>query len=217
MDSDSLSQITDETKKAQAQEAKKRGPDLVKFANNDGWTKYEEKEGVTVYTMKSESGLNCIKGEAVLDFNANVVEEFVFRPETKPRCDDGCEESTAIESFGDDIKFEYLRYKGKLLVSGRDFVVCTHKFTDEEGRIIISTYSVQHADKPDQDGYVRGDIKMAGWVIVPEKDSEDKCKVQYVTEIDFSGSLPTALVNQVNTKQGFYVLKVAEALKQEYE
>ena len=217
MDSDSFAQITDETKRKQAEGAKERGPELVAFANSAEWAKYDEKEGVIVYTMKSESGLNCIKGEATFNFNANVVEEFVFRSETKTKCDDGCEESKALESFGDDTKFEYLRYKGKLLVSGRDFVNVSHKYTDSEGRIIISAYSVPYADMPEQDGYVRGEIKRAGWIITPDKDNDDKCFVQYVTEIDFAGSLPTALVNQVNTKQGFFVVRVAEELKKEYE
>lgn len=118
--------------------------------------------------------------------------------------------------YGDDTKFEYLRYKGKLLISGRDFVNVSHKYTDADGRIIISAYSVTHSDKPEQSGYVRGNIKMAGWIITPDKDNEDKCFAQYVTEIDFAGSLPTALVNQVNTKQGFFVLKLKEVLKAEY-
>ena len=118
--------------------------------------------------------------------------------------------------YGDDIKFEYLRYKGKLLVSGRDFVNVSHRYTDADGRIIISAYSVPYEGKPEQDGYVRGNIKMAGWVITPDKDNEDKCFAQYVTEIDFAGSLPTALVNQVNTKQGFFVSRVKEVLKEEY-
>ena len=63
MDSDSFSQITDEVKRKQAEVAKERGSDLVKFANDPHWEKYDEKDGVTVYTMKSESGLNCVKGE----------------------------------------------------------------------------------------------------------------------------------------------------------
>ena len=217
MDSDPFAEITDETKKKQAQETVPKGAEIITFANADDWTKYDEKEGITVFTKKSETGLNCVKGEGVLNFNANVVEEFVFRSETKPLCDDGCEESITIESYGDDTKFEYLRYKGKLLVSGRDFVNVSHKYTDSEGRIIISAYSVPHPDKPEQSGYVRGEVKKAGWIITPDKDDEDKCFVQYVTEIDFAGSLPTALVNSVNTKQGFFLVRLAEEIKKEYE
>ena len=217
MDSNPFEEIKDETKLKQAQGAKELGAELITYASHPDWAKYDEKDGITVYTMKSESGLNCVKGEGTLNFNANVVEEFVFRSETKPLCDDGCEESTALETYGDDTKFEYLRYKGKLLVSGRDFVNASHKYVDAEGRIIICAYSVEHPDKPEQDGYVRGNIKKAGWIITPDKDNDDKCYCQYVTEIDFAGSLPTALVNSVNTKQGFFVCRVAEELKKEYE
>mmetsp|Transcript_5231 Transcript_5231/g.4416 ORF Transcript_5231/g.4416 Transcript_5231/m.4416 type:complete len:218 (+) Transcript_5231:28-681(+) len=217
MDSDSFSVITDETKRTQAEKAKEMGVEILPFATADDWVKYDEKDGITVYTKKSESGLNCVKGEGVLNFNANVIEDFAFRSETKTLCDDGCEESTSLETFGDDTKFEYLKYKGKLLVSGRDFVNVSHKYTDSEGRIIISAYSIPYADKPEQDGIVRGDIKRAGWVITPDKDNEDKSFVQYVTEIDFAGSLPTTLVNSVNTKQGFFLVRLAEELKKEYE
>ena len=215
--SDPFAVIEDETKRKQAEEAKERGASLITFANADDWVKYDEKEGITVYTKKSETGLNCVKGEGVLNFNANVIEEFAFRSETKPLCDDGCEESVPIETFGDDTKFEYLRYKGKLLVSGRDFVNVSHKYVDSEGRNIISAYSVVHPDKPEQSGYVRGDVKKAGWIITPDKDDEDKSFVQYVTEIDFAGSLPTALVNSVNTKQGFFLVRLAEEIKKEYD
>ena len=193
------------------------GAEVITFAATDDWEKYDEKDGITVYTKKSDSGLNCVKGEGVLNFNANVIEDFAFQSETKPKCDDGCEESVCLESYGDDIKFEYLRYKGKLLVSGRDFVNVSVKYTDSEGRIIISAYSVPYADKPEQDGYVRGEIKRAGWIITPDKDDEDKAHVTYVTEIDFAGSLPTALVNSVNTKQGFYLVELAKELKKEFE
>ncbi|CAI2380657.1 unnamed protein product [Moneuplotes crassus] len=217
MEEDAFAAITDETKRQQAEKAKEKGDGIFAFANSDGWEKYDEKDGITVYTMKSESGLNCVKGEGVLNFNSNVIEDFAFQSETKPKCDDGCEESSIIESFGDDIKFEYLRYKGKLLVSGRDFVNVSVKYVDSEGRSIISAYSVPHPDKPEQDGYVRGDVKTAGWIITPDKDNEDKSHVVYVTEIDFAGSLPTALVNSVNTKQGFFIAKLAEELKKEFE
>ena len=66
MESDSFSQITDETKRKQAEVAKERGTDLIKFAGDAGWEKYDEKDGITVYTMKSETGLNCVKGEGTL-------------------------------------------------------------------------------------------------------------------------------------------------------
>ena len=214
--SDGLLLITDEERKAQIQKAKDMGADLIKFSDSDAWVKYDEKDGVTVYTQKSESGLNCVKGEGWVDFNANVLEEFVFSPDTKPKCDESCEEAHFIENYGDNSKFEYLKYKGKLLVSGRDFVTASYKQTIEDGRIVISSYSVVHPDQPEVSGLVRGDIKLAGWIITPDKDSEDRCHAVYITEIDFAGSLPTALVNQVNTNQGFFIAKVKEALKQEY-
>ena len=217
MEEDLVAAITDETIKAQAVKAKELGEELITFAAVDDWVKYDENEGITVYTKKSETGLNCVKGEGVMNFNANVIQEFVFRSETKPLCDSGCEESTALEHFGDDVKIEYLRYKGKLLVSGRDFVNIAVKYTDSEGRIIISAYSIPYEAKPEQSGYVRGEIKKAGWIITPDKDNEDKSFVQYVTEIDFAGSIPTVLVNSINTKQGFFLVRLAEELKKEYE
>ena len=217
MDTNPFAEIKDEVKRKQAEAAKDKGSALVEFANSADWVNYDQKDGITVFTMKSDSGLNCVKGEGNVSFNANVFDEFAFRSEIKPACDDGCEESTCLEAFGDDTKFEYLRYKGKLLVSGRDFTTVSHRYTDADGRILISAYSVVNEDKPEQDGYVRGNIIKAGYVITPDKDNDDKCFVQYVTEIDFAGNLPTVLVNQVNSKQGFSLVRVVEELKKEYE
>ena len=214
---DDFNLIEDEARKQLAKDCKAKGPDFIKFAEGDSWSKYDEKDDVTVYTMKSDSGLNCIKGEGWIGYNASVVEEFVFRPDTKPKCDSGCEESYAIDTFGDNIKFEYLKYAGKLLVSGRDFVTVSTKYINDDGRIIIFAHSAELDGGPKDDSYVRGTIHKAGYIITPDKDNEDRCLVQYVTEIDFSGSIPTALVNQVNTKQGFFVARLREEMKKEYD
>lgn len=93
-----------------------------------------------------------------------------------------------------------------MVVSNRDFVMARAVRVNDDGSILANHVSIEHPEKGDQKGFVRGEIDVSGYYIVPKSDNS--CTCYYVVQLDPKGWIPTVVVNAVASKQPLVLAKL---------
>jgi hypothetical protein len=163
--------------------------------------------------MDMPGGLKCIKGEGYIDFTAEQIAEYVRRDNVQKDYDDQFAEGGTVHNLSMNTGFVFNRFKGVMFISGRDFCMLgiTIKFPD--GKIIICSKSHEHDDCPPHKKYVRGEVVIGGWILVPDKNDPNRTYAQYISHSDLKGNIPKKIVNNVSEKQGILITKIEEAMK----
>ena len=105
-------------------------------------------------------------------------------------------------------------YRGMLMVSGRDFVICKGRAYLDNGTIILCGTSVTHGSHPPGTKFVRGDAR-AGFVIRPILNDPTSCEVTYVSTIDLKGALPSAIIAQLAKEQPMCIARIRAVMLKE--
>jgi StAR-related lipid transfer protein 10 len=184
----------------------------------EGWKEAINKDGYTVYTKGTDSGLNCVKGHGPIEFSADALVKYINTPGNSLKYDQQFKEGKEIENLdlGIECSIGYSRYKGGTMVSDRDFCMISGTFKEEDGKIVIIATSVEHPDCPEVKKVVRAECVIGGWIITPDsEDPEHKCSVYYVTQTNPKGMVPKMFVNKVSKNQGLLPKTINEAMKKE--
>lgn len=105
-------------------------------------------------------------------------------------------------------------YKGKFLVSSRDFCFADIRVFESDGSIVIPAISVEDPRVPPVKDNVRGTLLLAGWIIRPLE--EGKSKATYIVTTNLAGSIPGFMQNIAAKGQTSVVQTFAEAYKKRY-
>lgn len=185
----------------------------------DGWKESSSKDGFTIYTQKSDTGLNCVRGEGDMDFSAQKVYDFITKEGNTPKYDDSYIEGGTvqwIDEAGSRLNIGYSKYKGGTMISDRDFVIIGVEIPEQDGSFTIVYTSCVHKDRPEVKKTVRAELYIGGWRITPDKDDpENKCHAVYITQMNPKGSIPKYFVNKTADNQGSTPRKINECLKKE--
>merc|ERR1711879_283834 len=112
-----------------------------------------------------------------------------------------------VQQLDDSHQVLHFKFKSPSMVaSNRDFVMARSVRENEDGSISANHVSVEHPDVPAEKGFVRGEIDVSGYYIVPT--GENSCKCYYVVQLDPKGWLPTVVVNAVASKQPMVLAKL---------
>ncbi len=184
----------------------------------EGWKAGKEKGGFVIHTKKTETGLNCIRGQGVMDFSADKVFEFINTDGNIGKYDSSHKEGRTVETpdLGVGLNFSYSRYKGGTMISDRDFCFIGASIKEDDGTILICYTSAEHPDCPEVKKCVRGELYIGGWILTPDKDDpENKCYAHYITQTNPKGSVPKYFVNKFSEGQGLLPYQINEILKKE--
>lgn len=181
-----------------------------------GWNLTSDKNGMQIYTRENENGgLKIVRAEGHFDFPASVVADYAADPQIRCEVDKVFVDAKVIEEIGAGLAYEYVRMKGALIFSDRDFCTIRHRKEEESGRIIISAYSAEHPECPEVSGAVRGTLNIFGYVMTPNPEDADKCFVQLILHGDMKGHLPSMFANQAVIANGKFLHKLNKRLKSE--
>ena len=70
-------------------------------------------------------------------------------------------------------------------VAPRDFLFLSGSDVLNDGRVVITSYSIEHKDVPSTNQFQRGEIPLSGFVI--EDTGSKTCKIQYFVQADIKG------------------------------
>jgi hypothetical protein len=99
--------------------------DLDEYLNRQ-WKVLEEKADYKLFYIDEKSGLRSIKSEVVIDKNIQTVWNFLLDINSKNKYDKNFDSGHKIRDIDDNHFIQYLKYKGKLGISPRDFVIIVY-------------------------------------------------------------------------------------------
>lgn len=127
-----------------------------------------------------------------------------------------------LEDIDMDTKVALMRFKGLLIVSGREFIVVVHRHTLKDGSQAILSYSVDDFEGAPEETkkHVRAYMDIGGWYfkpLKPEDTKEDGSPDDWKSKTfainfainDLKGSLPQFVIKA----SAFTHLKVLEGFK----
>lgn len=153
--------------------------------------------------------MSIIKGIGAIPFKPEEIKEFLWDGEETKKYDKDREEGKTVEEFPLDVEVGYASYKGKMLVSGRDFVYSMAIVRHEDGSMVIASTATEHEAVPVTKKKVRAHTTVAGWLLKPTEAGSD---CVYVSHTNFKGSLPKMITNSVAKSQGFKIATIRDAM-----
>ena len=184
---------------------------LIETAENPNWKQIKTKPN-NVYSMEAPGGLKCIKGEGIIDYPPKDIAEYLRRENSQMDYDDQVVDGGTVEEYPMNCSCTFIRFKGVMFVSGRDFCLLGITIYYPDGRIILATSSHTHDDCPPHKKYVRAELTIGGWILTPSEDEPGKTYAQYVSQSDLKGKIPKTVVNSVSEKQGLNVSKIGASM-----
>ncbi|EER18913.1 Phosphatidylcholine transfer protein, putative [Perkinsus marinus ATCC 50983] len=101
------------------------------------------------------------------------------------------------------LDLHYDAFKGMMNVGGRDAVFAVLRQKINNNLWIVSSKSVDLPEYPENgvlSGYVRCDVKFAGYAMSIDPDTEELTVTMY-NQVDVKGNIPTWIVNKAQNKQ----------------
>jgi len=169
---------------------------------SEGWTvQFENKEKtLKVWDQPSDkSPINIVKLYALFPgLDALVLYDVLHDPDYRAVWDDNMIQGFLIEQIDPTNDVGYYSAKSPTGIANRDFCNERSWRVKEEKEFLIMNHSVIHPKMPEQKGFVRANSIKTGYLVrvVPEGG----CSLQYMTQTDPRGWIPSWLVNTVTRK-----------------
>ncbi|KAL4503234.1 hypothetical protein ABPG72_000840 [Tetrahymena utriculariae] len=165
-------------------------------AMTEGWSKVKSLGSSTLFTRKYENyDLVLAKIETITDAKfESCVKYFNEDFEAQHKSKDNSDFIQEIEKVDATTRVIQFKFKGKLMVSARDFL-CVQQIRDlpNNGKIIIKANLADHAKQVKNDA-VRGECIVNGNILT-RIDGTDKTKIESYYLLDPVGNIPATFVN----------------------
>jgi len=96
------------------------------FLNRD-WKLLEEKDGFKSFYFDEKNGLRSIKSHVVINKNIKFIGEYLEDLNKRSTYDKNFDQGKVLRIVDESHNISYLKFKGKIMISPRDFVVCARK------------------------------------------------------------------------------------------
>eukprot|EP00825_Cyclidium_porcatum_P033186 TRINITY_DN3524_c0_g1_i1.p1 TRINITY_DN3524_c0_g1~~TRINITY_DN3524_c0_g1_i1.p1 ORF type:complete len:244 (-),score=52.29 TRINITY_DN3524_c0_g1_i1:161-892(-) len=166
----------------------------VELTPENGWKQSYDKKNVKGHKKEIKDSLPSIRSEGVINFPAQTVIDLISDLNRRGQYDEIFDSGKVLEDIHKQLKIIYIKNKGKLLVSGRDFVQLSYSEV-ANGVYYSVSQSIDYPQVPPAKGLVRADLRYGCWMIKPL--TKDSCNVVFSVNIDIKGSVPDALKNHV--------------------
>lgn len=187
----------------------------------DGWISVGNDKGVEILKRPAQDGEKPFDSYiGITEINAPALYTLMFIHSFAHRYewDEMYVKGEDLEVFDHLLtKVSMTELKGVWPASGRDmcnFIVLREL---DEGVYCQAYEAVEFAKYPEQNGLVRAEILLGGFVIKELSADPPKCKVSYITKVDLKGYFPASFSNKVTMSQPKAVGKVREKVEAQYK
>lgn len=174
------------------------------------WKFLYEKSGIRVYKQKKGDKDSPMAFRAIGILNAKTIDVLdVLRNVESSNWDPGVKKKHTITEHS---VYEAVIYNINTLpwpADPRDSILHSKLSTDKKNRVIhVNTWSVEHKNYPEFDGYVRGVLHHSNFIFKPTKDGQTF--VDMDAKLDPKGWIPKIVVNYVQKGWVYDFLKNLE-------
>ena len=189
---------------------------FLALQNDKDWKFNKEEDGVKFY-YRSEPGssFSQVKSETSVaapeEAITKILDEIKLVEPKNPQ--DGFKERRTFGELNDENKTAFLYVcvdSGSRFVTSRDFIMLRRKYV-KDGKIIYLHVSVPDSVQPVNPNYVRGQMKLQGYIVEPDTEKQGNFKLTFMVHTDPAGSVPAVVYNAVVGKQGLVVKKIRDA------
>jgi len=180
-------------------------PDFKNFMDQ-GWKNWEDSKGFKLVFKDESNGVRSIKSEIVIKKDSKVIFDYLKKIENKKNYDSTFECGYNFTELNENFSINYVKHKGVLFVSPRDFVNLVFSKHEEDQSLILFT-SVIHDQLPEIKGNVRGEIKYAGFVITKLAEGQSRLTFFSCVNVKLNKTLVNAALKNVS-----YAVKKIKAI-----
>ncbi len=174
----------------------------------NNWQQLNKKGNfITHYKDDELTNQNYCRGEGPIFAPAEDVAAYLSDFDLRGEYDEMYKSGYKLENVTPDISISYNRFKGKLTVSDRDFVMIGGKMQRNNAYYVFGT-SVDHEKIPPVKDAVRGHLVIGGWILTPV--NQNQTHAVYVLCSDPKGKLPDFVKSWASKLQSGVVQKVSE-------
>jgi hypothetical protein len=194
-------------------------------SNNSAWTHLYTTNDVKVYKQDLDSG-TYVKGVGIIDVPVALLLTLLSDLGNKSSFDDMFKEGHHVENISENVTIIYQEFKKPFMVSARDFCNISVLDIQPNGITTIAAKSYTHPKAPERDGFVRANLMLGGYHIVPyeytpspdEKPFDvltksKRCVLTFVAKINLGGSLPSTILKAVAKDQPMQVAKIRSVVE----
>ncbi|MAF77138.1 MAG: hypothetical protein CME60_03190 [Halobacteriovoraceae bacterium] len=165
------------------------------------WKIKEEKDGIKVYTadQHKETGIIPIKANTTIEHSLPRILSVLATTERKKEWIPNLLDAYTVEKKSKYERVEYTLYDAPWPFYDRAFVISTKgRYNKEDNTIFIDIASIEHPKVPLNPDYVRGRTYIGS--IYMKGLSPKKTFFEITLLTDFSGNIPTWIINMVQRK-----------------
>ena len=128
---------------------------LIDLDKDTKWEQYFKEDNFSGYTMKGEEGCLAIRSVGIIPCTPIEVISFLGLQKYKNEYDEIFIEGKAVEEYATGMKLVVESFRGKMLVSSRDFCFAGQTVYHSDGSIIYPVISVEDPRVPPIKPHVR--------------------------------------------------------------
>jgi len=176
---------------------------IAKAKGTEGWTVQYDSPTCKVWDKASDSSINVVKMEAILEkVPALLLYDVLHDADYRSVWDDRMIEGFNIEQLDDNNDVGYYAAAAPMPVSNRDWVNQRswqlYGAPDKPDSCVIFNHSVLHPKQPEKKGFVRANSILTGYLV--ENRAGGGSVLTYLTQNDPKGWIPSWLTNQATKK-----------------
>jgi hypothetical protein len=167
-----------------------------------------------VHAFRRPGALMSVRGEGVIEHHPVSVLLAIMDLERRKAYDSQFEFGRRVKLFNTHTFMDYLRYRAVWPTSARDMYNLVHwQVQDQGGAIVVVAFS-DRDQYPEEEGCVRAECIIAGWLIRPAagKQGELVSQVSFLLQTDLKGTIPYSIKNMVAESQPMLIASLRKFL-----
>lgn len=159
------------------------------------WQLCEDNEGVTIHVRPDpNSGLRMTRAETIIEAKPHAVKEVLNLEHETLSWDRSLSTFEILENI-EEFKISRSLSTKIVMVTQREAVLLFSTVVKDDKSFLVVGKSYEHEDFPLDKNFVRADVQLFAWHLMPIEDEPGRTKVVYVLHVDPKGWIPTSLFN----------------------
>ena len=178
--------------------------DKVKYAFDlsakDDWAEEKLDDNAKLWSRYTEgSDIKLYKRYMEVNAPLDKVVDFLSKQENMKSVNKAVIFGKTYEMVTEDSWISNTKYQGNFMVADRDVVAFNYKMALSDGSVIISAFSVDHPDLPEEPEVIRSDLEV--FVLHFSAVSENVTSIMSVGRCDVKGYIPVTFINWLSELQ----------------
>ncbi|KAK8808629.1 hypothetical protein WA158_008530 [Blastocystis sp. Blastoise] len=182
----------------------------IQSATTSNWVQKKNSDTFSLWINK-ENDVRTSISKTYIDLSPEVMMSHSCDSDLTRQLDSLIEEEHVLNQLSDHLCIQHIIYKGKYMISGRDFYVYRYWQVLEEGKYILCWWDVPHNTYPSPPGKIRGNM-MSAYIFEQDID-QNRCIATMVAQTKLNGNIPNWVQDIINEDIPYHLERLGKILK----